>query len=86
MEEIQYIKLLIDRNNLEAIKDHLEHLLQTYEISDWTVLYKDCYLHACLKKRKEIAEWFVEMFNHIDPIQQIALRQVFSYGKYLLNK
>ncbi len=52
----------------------------------WDYIFQKIYIHACLKKRKGIAEWLKEHFTNLNPISQIALRPIFSYGKYLSNK
>ena len=51
----------------------------------WPTIFQAVYLHACLKKRKETAEWLESLFTRFDPITQIAYRQVFFYGKWLLK-
>jgi hypothetical protein len=79
------IKAQIERDDLAAVQAFYIDL-QTDEDIDWTTLFKDCYLHACLKKKPRIAAWFEEVFKEFDPIAQIALRQTFSYGRYLLRK
>ena len=81
------IKKMIEADNLLGIQDYY-HELQSgeYEEVDWQVLFKDCYLHACLKKRAAIAAWFTSVYEDFDPISKIALRQIFPYGRYLLNK
>ncbi len=52
----------------------------------WDHLYQKVYLHACLKKRRAFVEWMDTLFETLEPIQKIALRQMFAYGRYLLNK
>jgi hypothetical protein len=79
------IKCLIARGDLTGIQA-IYRELRTDEEIDWTSLFKDCYLHACLKKKPLIAAWFEEVFKEFDPIQQIALRQTFAYGRHLLRK
>lgn len=85
------IKQLIERDDLDGVQTVYSELVaseaevDTAEI-DWTTLFKDCYLHACLKKKPRIATWFESIFKDFDPIQQIALRQTFSYGRYLLRR
>lgn len=77
-------KHLINENNLEALQVfYSEHSQENYA---WEYVYQKLYLHACLKKKREIVEWLKSLFPQFDPIQQIALRQMFSYGKYLLAK
>jgi hypothetical protein len=72
-------------------KDNLEGLQETYtetrdESLPWEYIYQKLYLHACLKKKKRIVEWMDTLFALMDPIQQIGLRQMFSYGRYLMAR
>ena len=54
---------------------------------DWPYILQKVYIHACLKKKPEIASWLESLFQTIvDPINQIAYRQTFAYGRYLLRK
>ncbi len=77
-------KAFINEDNLEALVElYTEHSQENYA---WEYVYQKLYLHACLKKKREIVEWLKSLFPQFDPIQQIALRQMFSYGKYLLAK
>lgn len=77
-------KTLIEEDNLGALQDYYEDSLG--EAYPWEYIYQKLYLHACLKKKKQIVEWMNGLFPQFDPIQQIALRQMFSYGRYLLAK
>jgi hypothetical protein len=77
-------KALIENDNLEGLQEYyLENREENYP---WEYIYQKVYLHACLKKKHRIVEWMKGLFPSFDPIQQIALRQMFSYGKYLLAK
>jgi hypothetical protein len=82
-------KSCIDTNNLEELKKYYSELME-YEYPsqpDWPFIFHRVYLHACLKKRKETAEWLEHtIYPRLDAIQQIALRQIFPYGRHLLNK
>ena len=49
-------------------------------------IFQKVYLHAALKKQKLICKWLDTIFIEFDTIQQIALRQMFSYARHLLNK
>ncbi len=85
---IDKIKLYIDRGNIEACKSYTETFVaeaasEDYDVP-WDYLFQKVYIHACLRKQKAIAEWLTTMFESMDPISQIAVRQVFAYGKYLL--
>ena len=84
-DTIDICKKYIDDSNLEELQRFSYSLLEfSY---DWPYLFQKVYLHACLKKRADMAEWLHTcMYSKMDEIQQIALRQVFPYGKYLLTK
>ena len=85
-------KDFIETDQLEGLQSYIYQWIDTKDtLTDYRLpieyLYQQVYLHACLKKKKHIAEWIKSMFTVIfDDIQQIALRQMFSYGNYLLNK
>lgn len=77
-------KAFIEDNNLIGLQDY--YLENKDEPFAWEYIYQKLYLHACLKKKHEIVEWMKTLFPTFDPIQQIGIRQMFSYGKYLLMK
>ena len=83
------IKPYINKGNLDGLKEQwLEYRVETdfdREIA-WDFVFQKVYLHAALKKQKAICEWLDTVFTEFDPIQQIALRQMFSYARHLLNK
>ena len=81
-------KEFITAGKVQEFKDYTQELLNSeFDVQpDWPNLFQKVYLHACLKKQKEIAEWIVGLFSMFDPITQIAYRQVFFYGRYLLAK
>ncbi len=77
-------KLLIEKDNLEGLQEYyMEYQDQSLP---WEYIYQKLYLHACLKKKRRIVTWLDSLYSLLDPIQQIALRQMFSYGRYLLAK
>jgi hypothetical protein len=86
---ISEIKPFINKGNLDGLKEQWdEYRLETEfdrEIA-WDFVFQKIYLHAALKKQKQICEWLDSVFTEFDPIQQIALRQMFAYARHLLNK
>lgn len=82
-------KQYIECGDLSGIQ-YVWKSLDDYEFEeqpDWVYLFQKLYLHACLKRQPQIADWLQHvLFPQMDPIQQIALRQVFSYGNYLLRR
>lgn len=81
---IKHCKTLIDEGNLSELQAVFQEVQE--ENYAWEYVYQKLYLHACLKKKVEIVEWMKGLFSMFDPIQQIGIRQMFSYGKYLLAK
>ncbi len=83
------IKPYINKGNLAGLKEQwVEYRTETdfgREIA-WDFVFQKIYLHAALKKQKAICDWLDTVFTEFDPIQQIALRQMFSYARHLLNK
>jgi len=85
VEELIYtFKELINKNDIDAFKAYVDQLLNEYTDIPWDYIFEKVYIHACLKKRKDIADFLTEEYKKLDPIQQIAIRHVFSYGRYLL--
>ncbi len=80
-------KHYIDAGSLTACQTYLHELLDTYDSGvPWDYIFQKVYIHACLKKQKPIVDWLMLVFNDLDPIQQIGIRQVFAYGRSLLAK
>ena len=81
-------KEYINANKFEEFKDFYKELTESeFETQpDWANLYQKVYLHACLKKRAEIAEWLESLFTQFPPITQIAYCQMFFYGHVLLRR
>lgn len=85
-EVIEEIKTYVNGGDLEGLRS----LWKEYQEMDfgrelaWEYIFEKVYIHAALKKRREICEWLDSLFNELDPIQQIGLRHVFSYARYLL--
>ena len=87
---LETCKSYIESDLLDEFKEYIQNLytltLEDYRLS-WEYIYQQVYLHACLKKKQVIAEWIQSQFTIIfNDVQQIALRQMFAYGNYLLKK
>lgn len=82
------IKQLITRGDLEALQAFYMELLDTYDADsiDYPYLFRIIYVHACLKKQHAIVNWLKELYETMDPIMKIALRQIFPYGDHLLRR
>jgi len=89
-EIIRTCKTCIETNNLTSLQSYYAELMEYEYIiqqPDWPSIFHRVYLHACLKGRKDTAKWLeTTLYPTMDPIQQIALRQIFPYGRHLLSK
>jgi hypothetical protein len=86
---INECKILINNNNLDGLKElwveYKENTEFEREIA-WDYIFQKVYFHAALKKQKLICDWLDTIFLEFSITVQIALRQMFSYARYLLNK
>lgn len=80
-------KLLITKGDKEGLEAYYMNLIEIYDTStiDFPYLFRHIYVHACLKKKHEIVSWLKELYETMDPIMKIALRQIFAYGDYLIR-
>ncbi len=86
---ISEIKPFINNGNLDGLKEQWNEYRFEIEFDRdiaWDFIFQKIYLHAALKKQHNICQWLDTVFTNFDPIQQIALRQMFAYARYLLNK
>lgn len=88
---ISDVKRLIDHGDLECLKEYYAELIQhenenDAEPLDISYLFRHIYVHACLKKKRDMVDWLKELYETMDPITKIALRQIFPYGEHLLRR
>ena len=83
-------KQYVEAGDLDGLKQYYADLRAgasdiNYVASDW--LFQKVYLHACLKKKKHIVDWLMEVYNNeLDDITKISLKQLFPYGRWLLAR
>jgi hypothetical protein len=85
------IKEIINKGNLATLQAHYTHLQSDYDWSghspDWPYVLQKVYIHACLKRQRDMAAWLEGLFASVmDPIQQIAYRHTLNYGRILLRR
>ena len=87
-EIIREIKPVIEAGNLDALQIVWEDYCETDfgRPVAWDYVFQKVYLHAALNKQRAICEWLDSIFAEFNPMTQIAMRQMFSYARYLLNK
>jgi len=81
-EFVRELKGMVERNNVEGLQEQLALYWESSDIP-WDSLFKDVYLHACLKKKPDVIKWLETLYEGMPPLQKIALRQTFAYGRYL---
>lgn len=84
---VSEIKPFINIGNLDGLKNEWCEYQETdfgRKVA-WDYVFQKIYLHAALKKQKHICDWLDTLYNEFDPIIKIALRQMFSYARYLLK-
>ena len=80
-------KALVTAGDLQGLQEYYADARNMeYLASNWQYLYQKVYLHACLKKKVEIADWLTSLFPTFDQVSQIAMRQIFPYGRHLLAR
>ncbi len=87
--ELIDLKRMVELENIVGLQEYFAMVLkgELESAAEWDYLFQKVYLHSCLKKKVEIAEWLEkEVFPQLPPIQAMAIRQVFPYGKYLLKR
>jgi hypothetical protein len=89
-EIIQECKQYLNNGDFEGLRTYYRQLLWLDErehVPDWPYIFHRVYLHACLKGRRDAAEWLTAaVYPNMDEIQRIALRQIFPYGRMLLSR
>jgi hypothetical protein len=86
---VSELKLFINSGNLDNLKQQWKEYRDETEfdrVIAWDYIFQKIYIHAALKKQKLICDWLDIIYTEFDTIQQIALRQMFSYARHLLNK
>jgi len=82
---IRNFKTLVNAGDLGGLQTYYKEILEGEYNPNWEYIYHRVYLHACLKQQVAIADWLTGLFSTFDPVLQIALRQIFPYGRHLLR-
>jgi len=79
-------KTIINTGDLYEFQDLANQMLESEETIAWDYVFQKVYLHAALKKRADITAYMDTLFPRLGPIEQIHIRQMFSYARHLLKK
>ena len=85
---VKRFKSFVETEDLSGAQGFLAGLVSDPDCADiaWDHVFQKVYLHACLKQKRAFVGWITGLFEMLEPIEKIALRQTFAYGNYLLNK
>lgn len=84
-EIIKQSKHLIKTNNLIELQKAYHNIIENQINISIPYLYKEVFYYSCQLGNEKIIKWLTEVYNNMEDINQISLRQIFPYGKYLLN-
>ena len=84
-EIIKQSKYLIQTNNLVELQKAYYIIIDNQTNISIPYLYKEVFFYSCQQGNEIIIKWLIEVYNTMDDINKISLRQIFPYGKYLLN-
>tara|TARA_Y100000590_G_C15451960_1_gene913055 strand:- start:191 stop:562 length:372 start_codon:yes stop_codon:yes gene_type:complete len=78
----------IDYNDTDSVENFYKYKKQDIsQLDNVEILFKQLFLYACRNGTSEILALLFQLyFTILDEIQQIALRQMFHYGKYIIIK
>lgn len=82
-------KYLINHHDLVGL-DHLYQDIKTPDAEyrlNYSYIFQKLFIHACATESKEIIIYLIQMYFEIfNSVTQIALRQSFFYGKYMIKR
>jgi len=82
-------KEYIDQNKIFAFRKLVNDYLQAEqgrEYCNHLSMFKDLFIHMCLRGRLEMAQDFVKYYQSMSEVDQIVLRPTFTYCKVLAQK
>jgi hypothetical protein len=78
-------KPLITAGDLATLQGYAETYSADKEIA-WDYVLMKLYIHACLKKQRDIATWVEGLCALLDPIAAAGIRPGLAYGRALLAR
>ena len=83
---VHEFKHIINTGDLYEFQELTNNYLESEETIAWDYVFQKVYLHAALKKRADIITYMDTLYPRLGQIEQIHIRQMFSYARYLLKK
>lgn len=85
-EIIKQSKHLIKTNNFIELQKSYHNIIEDNVDISIPYLFKEVFFYSCQLGNEIIIKWLIELYTNMDDITKISLRQIFPYGKYLLNQ
>ena len=82
------IDTCIKNNDMNGLVDIL-NLVRLYDINKQIstgYIFQKSFFKACKYGNKSIILWLSNIFDEIDPIEKMSIRQLFKYGKYIVKR
>ena len=83
---VRDFKHIINTGDLYEFQELANHYLESDETIAWDYVFQKVYLHAALKKREDITKFMDTLYPRLSAVDQIHIRQMFSYARHLLKK
>jgi len=85
---VRDFKHIINTGDLYEFQESVQHTLESTasEQLAWDYIFQKVYLHAALKKREDITKYMDTLYPQLGAVEQIHIRQMFSYARHLLKK
>jgi hypothetical protein len=83
-EFVRELKGMVERNNIEGLQEQLALYWDNSEIP-WDSLFKDVYLHACLKKKPDVIQWLQALYETMPVPTSVACRNWLPFHSNILS-
>ena len=84
---IKTAKKYVEENNsimLKSLYNDISNMDCEYSVNIPSI-FKEVFYHACSRGETEIITYLIQFYFELDDITQVLLRQMFPYGKYIMN-
>jgi hypothetical protein len=79
----------INRDNLVGFRHLVTEYLEWSQSREYTSharLFRDLFVHMCLRGRLEMAQEFIKFYQKMSPVDQIGLAPTFGYCRVIARK
>ncbi len=84
-EIIQKAKCYIKNDDIINLELYYKYLNDNDIEYNEEYVYQKVFIYACIIGAKNCIKWLFTIYDDLDEINQISIRQMFFYGKYLIQ-